>query len=122
MRPVQHRCVLRGLILLLTLTATPAAFATDVKPIVILGMDAAACAQDSIAVAVLVRVRGLKDSQGKVRLELYSDKPDDFLKSPEYLKLQSHVFRRVDVPTPVGGHADICMALPTPGRYSSSTA
>ncbi len=94
--------------------ATP----TEQKMAAILGPDAATCAPDSMSVAVLVHVRGLKDTRGRVRLELYSDHAEDFLKSGAALEAQHRVFRRIDVPTPAGGQAYICMALPEPGRYS----
>ena len=116
MKRADFQYIAASVALLVSLPCSNAA--ADQKPLTILGSDAAACASDSTETAVLVHVRGLRDAKGKVRLELYSDQPDDFLKSGYQLQQDHHVFRRIDVPTPAGGRADICMQLPGPGRYS----
>lgn len=94
------------------------AAANEPKSLTILGQDAAGCVDDVMDTAVLVHVHGLKDNRGIVRLELYSDQPEDFLKSGYLLEQQHRTFRRIDVAAPAGGSADICMTLPEPGRYS----
>lgn len=88
------------------------------EPAPILGMDADACAHEASAPAALVHVGGFKDRTGIVRIELYSDHADDFLRSPEELRKAGHLFRRIDVPTPAHGPVDICISLPSPGRFT----
>ncbi len=116
--PFLSTVIYSACLVLMTGAVAKPAIVTEQKMSVILGSDAATCAPDSMAVAVLVHVRGIKDNRGKVRLELYSDRAEDFLKSGSVLETQHRVFRRIDVPTPIGGQAYICMTLPEPGRYS----
>ncbi|MFZ5610085.1 MAG: DUF2141 domain-containing protein [Pseudomonadota bacterium] len=69
--------------------------------------EVAACPQGS-AVNALVTVTGFKDRKGILRVELYSDKAEEFI---------ARHLARIDIPTPMGA-ARICMPLPGPGRYA----
>lgn len=82
------------------------------------GEDAAACATGAPGSAVLVNVSGFKDRGGQVRVELYSDRKDEFLKGRRKLEGTGAVFRRIKVPTPQAGDAQVCVQLPAPGRYA----
>jgi uncharacterized protein (DUF2141 family) len=55
-----------------------------------------------------VKVTGLKDQRGMLRVELYPDTKEDFV---------VNMLARVQVPTPAGDPT-ICIALPKPGRYA----
>jgi uncharacterized protein (DUF2141 family) len=55
-----------------------------------------------------VKVVGLKDRSGMLRVELYPDTKEDFV---------VNMLSRVEVPTPAGDPT-ICIALPKPGRYA----
>ena len=96
---------------LLLLAAAPSA-ATGV-----IGGDAPSCTGGA-GPAVLVRINGLKDRKGDLKLELYPANEEDFLKDDRDLIKQGKVFRRVRVPTPAAGPVAICMRVPAPGRYA----
>jgi len=72
-----------------------------------IGPDAAACS--GRAAALLVKVRGLKNREGLIRISTYPADAD-WLAKGRYV-------RRIDVAVPAAGDADICVALPGPGRY-----
>lgn len=67
-------------------------------------------AGDKNAPRVLVDVSGISSDEGTLRVQIYSDNPDDFLVSGKKVT-------RVDVPT----HADqqsVCVTFPTAGKFS----
>jgi uncharacterized protein (DUF2141 family) len=55
-----------------------------------------------------VKVVGLKDRRGMLRVELYPDTKEDFV---------VNMLSRVEIPTP-GDDPTVCIALPKPGRYA----
>lgn len=59
---------------------------------------------------VLVDVTGIEDSEGQLRVQIYSDRPEDFLVSGKKVL-------RVDVPTRPGGQK-VCVTFPSAGTYS----
>lgn len=59
---------------------------------------------------VLVSVRQLQSNEGNVRVQVYSNNPDEFLEKGKRLV-------RVDVPTQRRG-LKICVPLPGPGKYA----
>ena len=61
--------------------------------------------------AVLVRVAGLKNGSGKVRVQAYGPGPRDYLKKGAWAG-------RVDVPLNGRRSLDICLPLPAAGAYS----
>lgn len=65
----------------------------------------------------LVRVAGFKDYAGQLRVELYPATAEDFLAPGRKLVADGKIFRRIDVPTPVGP-AEICLPLPELGSYA----
>ena len=73
-----------------------------------IGPDAAACS--GRAAALLVRVHGLKDREGLIRVSTYPAKANDWLVKGRYI-------RRIDVAVPANGEANVCVALPAAGRY-----
>ena len=94
---------LAALMLPLALSAaTPGASA-------IVGADAAACAANKSA--LLVRVVGLKQSTGTLKLALYG------ANQAMYLKKQGRL-QRLKVAVPSAGPVDVCIAVPGPGRYA----
>lgn len=74
------------------------------------GPDAAACALRSGETAVLLRVARFKDGTGNLRVELYADWRDDFLRARGRL-------RRIEMPVAATNHA-ICLEVPRPGNYA----
>lgn len=67
-------------------------------------------AGDFSAPRALVDVTGIDGSEGTLRVQIYSDNPEDFLVSGK------KVFR-VDVPT-VEGEQMVCLTFPKAGTYS----
>jgi len=61
--------------------------------------------------AVLVRVSGLKNGAGKVRIQAYGPGPSKHLKKGDWAG-------RVDVPLNGRRSVDICLPLPAAGAYS----
>ncbi|WP_136161675.1 DUF2141 domain-containing protein [Sphingomonas flavalba] len=75
------------------------------------GPDAAICSRGGEP-AVLVRVDGFKAHTGTLRVQIYGDKPEDFLAKGRWLK-------RIEVPVPVrAGPMEVCVGLPRPGAYA----
>ncbi|MDX2225444.1 MAG: DUF2141 domain-containing protein [Rhodospirillaceae bacterium] len=68
--------------------------------------------------AVRVNVAGFKDRRGNLRIEVYSDRPEDFLASRRVLQAAGRFFERVDFTLPPDGDVSACVALPAAGRYS----
>jgi len=75
----------------------------------ILGPDAASCRAD--APAVLVRLSGFKAASGTVKVSLYGEKPEQWMKKG--MKLD-----RVKVPVQSTGPIDVCIKVPRPGTYA----
>jgi uncharacterized protein (DUF2141 family) len=81
-----------------------------------LGTDSLACV-DGNQPAILATITGLKDRTGRLKLELYPDNADDFLKDDRDLIAAGKTFRRVWAKTPPSGPVSICIKTPGPGRY-----
>ncbi len=75
----------------------------------IVGSDAAVCAAGQPA--LLVRVDGLKQATGTLKLSVYGSDPS------VYLKRQGRL-RRVKVAAHSRGPIDVCVAVPKAGRYA----
>jgi len=78
-----------------------------------LGDDGPACAVAAPGPAMRLSVAGFKDNQGILRVQLYSDKPEEYLEKGKKLK-------RIEVPVPddATATAQVCMAVPAPGEYA----
>ena len=74
------------------------------------GIDPAACQAGSHAPAVLVKIEGFKRVGGNLRVQVYGGDPAQFVKGGERLL-------RADLPVR-GAPAEVCIALPAPGRYA----
>jgi uncharacterized protein (DUF2141 family) len=74
------------------------------------GIDPAACRADSHTPAVLVKVQGFKSISGNLRVQVYGSDPAQFVKGGERVL-------RADFPVR-GAPAEVCIALPAPGRYA----
>ncbi len=77
----------------------------------VLGGDAAACHPDAPGPAVLVHVHGFKDRAGRLRVQYYSDKANEYLVTGKYL-------HRVEVPVTAAGDMTVCVTLGAPGRFA----
>lgn len=75
-----------------------------------IGPDAALCNSGG-GPAILVRVEGLKDRVGPVRVRTFGGSPSTYFDKKKTLK-------RVELSPPASGPVEICMAVPGPGVYA----
>ena len=73
-----------------------------------IGPDAAACSGHGSA--LLVRIVGLKERVGLLRVSTYLATDADWLAKGRYV-------RRIDVAVPATGEPEVCVALPRGGHY-----
>ena len=85
-----------------------------------LGKPEAQCRPNEDGPAFLVRVEGLKDRRGRLKLEAYPANDKDFLEDDNILISQGKVFRRVEVPVPRRGAVQLCIRVPRSGPYAVS--
>jgi uncharacterized protein (DUF2141 family) len=83
----------------------------------VIGSDADACISGR-GPAIRVNVTGLKDREGRLKLELYPANEEDFLKDDRDLVKEGKFFRRVWADTPASGPVSMCIRAPAPGRYA----
>lgn len=76
-----------------------------------LGPDAAACRPGANRPAILVNVSGFKNRVGRLRVQIYSGNPADFLAKGKKL-------RRIDLPVASSGNMAVCVAVPRAGNYA----
>ena len=85
-----------------------------------LGKAEGLCRSGESGAAFLVRVIGLKDRQGNLKLEVYPANDTDFLADDNVLVSAGKTFRRVEMPVPRSGTPQLCVRLPGPGTYAVS--
>lgn len=85
-----------------------------------LGQAEGKCRPDETGAAFLVTVKGLKDRQGTLKLEVYPANDSDFLADDNVLVSDGKTFRRVVTPVPPHGRPELCVRLPGPGTYAVS--
>lgn len=83
-----------------------------------LGIAAGRCAAIETGPAFLVDVDGLKDREGRLKLELYPANARDFLADDNILVAAGKPFARVDMPTPLAGPVRLCIRAPGAGHYA----
>ncbi|MGB7405575.1 MAG: DUF2141 domain-containing protein [Pacificimonas sp.] len=108
------KTVSMALIGALTLVAAPTAAAGSAPtnlPKVKISHDPSLCVGGAKQPAALVRVSGLKDRKGQVRIQLYPDRPDEFLESGKWIT-------RLDAPVTPSGYMDLCVKLPYAGEMA----
>jgi uncharacterized protein (DUF2141 family) len=76
----------------------------------IIGPDAGVCTSGAGS-AILVRVEGLKDRLGPVRVRTFGGNPSNYFDKKKTLK-------RVELAPPTAGPVEVCMAVPGPGVYA----
>jgi len=85
-----------------------------------LGKAEGRCRANEQGPAFIVNVEGLKDRKGLLKLEVYPSNDKDFLADDNVLIDQGKTFRRVEVPVPQSGPAQLCIRIPAAGQYSLS--
>lgn len=84
-----------------------------------LGKAEGQCRANESGPAFLVDVKGLKDRQGRLKLELYPANDADFLADDNILIASGKPFGRVEMPVPTGP-VHLCIRAPAPGTYALS--
>jgi uncharacterized protein (DUF2141 family) len=77
----------------------------------VLGPEAAACQGEGPA--MLVRIEGLKQRTGMIRVQSYGGDPSHYFDKGTYL-------RRIQFPVPASGPVDVCVPVPNNGTYAIS--
>lgn len=85
-----------------------------------LGKAEGRCRAGETGPALLVTATGLKDRQGRLKLEVYPSNDTDFLQDDNILINQGKTFRRVEETLAPSGAVTLCVRLPGPGAYSVS--
>ncbi len=80
------------------------------QPSAIIGPDATVCANGTGS-AILVRVEGMKDRVGLVRVRTFGGDPSSYFDKKRALQ-------RVELAAPTSGPVAICMKVPGPGTYA----
>ena len=85
-----------------------------------LGKADGQCRADERGPAFLVKVTGLKDTSGRLKLEVYPANDGDFLTDDNILVSAGKTFRRVEQPVPKSGPVELCIRVPAAGTYAVS--
>jgi uncharacterized protein (DUF2141 family) len=85
-----------------------------------LGKAEGKCRAGEAGPALLVRVEGLKDHKGNLKLEVYPANDADFLQDDNILINQGKVFRRVEQAVGAADPVELCVRIPGPGTYAVS--
>lgn len=85
-----------------------------------LGKAGAQCRASEDGPSFLVRVEGLKDRRGQLKLEVYPSNDEDFLADDNILISQGKIFRRIEMPVPRQGPVQLCIRVPRSGQYALS--
>ncbi len=83
-----------------------------------LGKAEGQCRPEEHGAAFLVDVVGIKDRQGRLKLEIYPANDSDFLADDNVLIAAGKAFRRVEVAVPPSGPVSLCIRAPGAGRYA----
>ncbi len=85
-----------------------------------LGIAEGRCRPHEQGPAIIVDVAGLRDRQGRLKLEVYPSNDADFLADDNLLIMAGKTFRRVEQAIPSQGSVRLCVRVPGPGAYSVS--
>lgn len=105
---------------LLLAAAAPTAAVKAIPSSPDLGTAEGRCRPNESGPAFLVTLAGLKDRQGKVKVELYPNNDDDFLQDDNKLVAAGKTFRRVEMDVPQSGPVVLCIRAPAAGTYTMS--
>jgi len=105
--------------LLLAAAAAPTAIKT-IPSTPDLGTAEGRCRPNEGGPAFLINLAGLKDRQGRVKVELYPNDDHDFLQDDNKLVAAGKTFRRVEMDVPQSGPVVLCIRAPAAGTYTLS--
>lgn len=83
-----------------------------------LGKAEGRCRPNERGPAMLVTVEGLKDRQGRLKLEVYPATEGDFLQDDNILVSEGKVFSRVEQALPATGAPQLCIRVARAGTYA----
>ena len=106
--------------LLFSLMASPVLVAATIQSRPDLGTAEGRCRSNELGPSFLVNVEGLKDRSGKLKLEVYPANASDFLEDDNILISAGKTFRRVEQLVPGSGPVQLCVRVPSAGRYAVS--
>ena len=106
--------------LLLTLMSGPLLAAAIIPSTPDLGTAEGRCRSNELGPSFLVTVEGLKDRQGKLKLEVYPASDADSLAADNVLVSAGKTFRRVEQLVPASGPVRLCVRVPSAGTYAVS--
>ncbi len=98
-----RRCLSGTALVLVAMVAQPSAAQA-------IGPDAAACSGAGHGTALLVRIEGLKERAGLLRVSTYVASDAEWL-------VKGRTVRRIDIAVPATGEPEVCVALPKGGHY-----
>jgi uncharacterized protein (DUF2141 family) len=106
--------------LLFSFIAFPLLVAATIPSTPDLGTAEGRCRSNDPGPSFLVNVKGLKDRSGKLKLEVYPANDADFLEDDNILISADKTFRRVEQSVPASGPVQLCVRVPSAGRYAVS--
>ena len=83
-----------------------------------LGTADAVCRPGETGPALMIEIVGLKDHQGRLKVEVYPGVAGEFLADDNKLLMAGKTFRRVEGPVPAERTPHVCIRLPAPGRIA----
>lgn len=96
--------------ILAALAAGLALYGTDIAHAQTLGPNPSLCAGGTEP-AILVKITGLKNRAGKIRIRTFNGNPDTYFN-------KAHAQRRLEYSTPAAGPVEICVPVLAPGTYA----
>ncbi|MGF7168646.1 uncharacterized protein (DUF2141 family) [Sphingobium xanthum] len=85
-----------------------------------LGTAEGRCRPNESGPSFLINLVGLKDRQGRVKVELYPPNDEDFLQDDNKLVAAGKTFRRVEMDVPATGPVVLCVRAPSAGTWTLS--
>jgi uncharacterized protein (DUF2141 family) len=85
-----------------------------------LGTAEGRCRPNESGPSFLINLVGLKDRQGRVKVELYPPSDEDFLQDDNKLVAAGKTFRRVEMDVPATGPVVLCVRAPSAGTWTLS--
>lgn len=106
--------------LLHNLVGSPLLVAATIQSAPDLGTAEGRCRPGEPGPSFLVSVEGLKDRSGRLKLEVYPAADSDFLQDDNILISAGKTFRRVEQAIPASGPVQLCVRVPSAGRFAVS--
>lgn len=100
----------KSLSVMTALAAGLALWGADMGRAQTLGPSPSLCAGGSDP-AILVKITGLKNRAGKIRVRTFTGNPDTYFN-------KTHAQRRLEYTTPATGPVEVCVPVPAPGTYA----